>query len=140
MRRRTQVRRVPAHIALVEREGSGERTFSYRRGQEKHLRDYDVLREGVVIGHVYQDLATFERRTPGRMYVNARWSNVRWFFDHKEKIGDVVFDRRSTDYRTRVDAIEGLEWALALEAKFLREETESAASQAPQQQTIQESC
>jgi hypothetical protein len=37
-----------------------------------------ILPNGCEIGTVRTYMATMERRTPGRMYVNARWHAERW--------------------------------------------------------------
>jgi hypothetical protein len=47
------------------------------------LAHYDVFIEvdgrRVCIGGVKRELATFEQRTPGRVYVNKRWESPRWY-------------------------------------------------------------
>lgn len=46
---------------------------------ERFLKAYDVIRDGVVVGIVCERMETFEQKTPGRTYVNSRWSTPRWF-------------------------------------------------------------
>lgn len=80
---------------------------------EVRMKKYDVLLLGQKIGSVYQDTATFERKTPGRTYVNRRWRNVRWFFD---MVDDPAYrlkysPRRSSECETRRQAIEGMVYA-----------------------------
>jgi hypothetical protein len=64
-------------------------TLSRRKDREGHstLRSYDVLRDGEVVGVVERVSWYAERRTPGRMYVNARWKakSPRW---EARRVGD----------------------------------------------------
>jgi hypothetical protein len=55
--------------------------FGQRRRQEKVLKEYEIVVDGVVVATVCQRMETFEQRTPGRMYVNRRWETPRWFVD-----------------------------------------------------------
>lgn len=115
---------MPKPILIHTRDGSAElvliddganNTFEKRRrwGGEKiitRMKRYAVMVEGKKIGEVYQDRATFERKTPGRTYVNSRWTNVRWFYDLDQ---DPAFrtkygERRSTAQETRQWAVEGI--------------------------------
>lgn len=40
--------------------------------------EFDVYLLGTFIGKVRRSMATRERRTPGRTYVNARWQSPAW--------------------------------------------------------------
>lgn len=73
-------------IQFVQTNKGEERQHKkWRRGtiHITKLKEYDVFAtidgERVKVGRVFQDLATFERKTPGRTYVNARWSSPRWY-------------------------------------------------------------
>jgi hypothetical protein len=99
---------------LVQINAGAEQPFRRRTrfGKERIvlIKKYEVRVDGKRIGVVYQSEATFERRTPGRVYVNSRWTNVRWFYQldpnpaYKMKYGE----RRSTDQETRKGALERL--------------------------------
>lgn len=121
-------------VELVLTDDGANNVFEKRRrwGGEKivtRMKRYDVMLDGKKIGEVYQDRATFERKTPGRTYVNSRWTNVRWFYDLEK---DPAFrtkygERRSTDNETRQRAVEGLLWLRTLRL-------EQAAEMAPDQE------
>lgn len=57
----------------------------YGTKREVRLKDYDAFTEvegaRIKLGRVYQALATHERKTRGRMYVNSRWSSPRWYYE-----------------------------------------------------------
>lgn len=119
-------------VQLVMTDDGANNTFEKRRrwGGAKivtHMKRYDVLFEGKKVGEVYQDRETFERKTPGRTYVNARWTNVRWFYDldkdpaFRTKYGE----RRSTAQETRKNAVEGLLWLRQLRLQQAKEVDES---------------
>lgn len=44
-----------------------------------HGRRYHVKVKGKIIGRIERDEATFERKSAGNRFVNARWSSLRWF-------------------------------------------------------------
>lgn len=76
------------------------------------LKTYNVTdAEGNLIGRVSLDMATFEQRTPGRMYVNSRWQSPRWFYS----VGD-RFSRSRIFYGTRKEAITALLRSIAQDA------------------------
>lgn len=81
------------------------RRYGRRKRIERKLRQYRVeTRDGVVIGKVYEGMATFETRTRGRMYVNSRWTSPRWYYDV-----DGSFAGYGRSYsETRKDALERL--------------------------------
>ncbi len=54
---------------------SGRRS---REAKDITLTTYDVLLDGEPIGQVERAMLTREQRTPGRRYVNARWSSPGW--------------------------------------------------------------
>lgn len=71
---------------------------------ETGVKAYDVVSDdGSIIGTVAQEMATFERRTPGRRYVNARWQSPRWFY----YVAGQVWRSRMA-YTTRKDAVGAL--------------------------------
>lgn len=69
----------PADVRLVLQEDSLKDVRKHGRRQETVLRVYDVYHGDTHIGTVGLDMATFEQRTPGRMWVNKRWCSPRWF-------------------------------------------------------------
>lgn len=73
-----------------------------RRRREVTLLRYDVMLGDTRIGEVGRRMATFEQRTPGRVYVNNRWTSPRWFYE----MPDLRYIR--ADYETRKQALENL--------------------------------
>lgn len=98
--RRSPPRKLPQGVTLREHETSGQDVFRRGKPGEIRMKRYHVLLDGVVIGEVYQDRTTFERKTPGRVYVNARWENVRWHA-RRSPVGRSYY----TYYETRLDAV-----------------------------------
>lgn len=78
----------------------------YSRRRTVKLKAYEVYApDGALIGVVYQDMQTFERKTPGRTYVNSRWQSPRWF----QHLGDDRYGSgRRVDHETRKWALEDL--------------------------------
>jgi hypothetical protein len=101
-------------VELVQTNAGREQEFVRKRWRPSptvvKMKEYDVLLEGQKIGEVAQALATFERRTRGRTYVNSRWHNVRWFYelDKDPAFRTKYGERRSTDYETRKRCVEAL--------------------------------
>lgn len=101
-------------VELVQTNEGDERQFKRRSRYGKvtivKMKDYAVLLDGKKVGRVFQGEQTFERKTPGRTYVNARWTNVRWFFelDKDPAFRTKYGERRSTDRETRKDAVESM--------------------------------
>jgi len=81
--------------------------YGRRRTIERRLKAYDVILDGVMIGRVFEAMATFERKTRGRTYVNSRWRSPRWY---QEQLGQMTSFR--TYFETRKQAAEALLWAL----------------------------
>lgn len=48
-------------------------------GRNTHGRTYKAAIEGEEFGGVEQWETTFERRSKGNRYVNARWQSLRWY-------------------------------------------------------------
>ena len=61
---------------------------------------YAIVVDGKVIGHVERRLATRERKTPGKRYVNARWYSPGWFQVNKSG--------RDLERYSRKDAVEAV--------------------------------
>lgn len=98
----------PVTYTLSQRDG--ERTVKHgrRRPKTTTLKSYDVINaEGHIIGQVMHEMATFERKTRGRTYVNSRWQSPRWFY---QPAGEW---RRSIEYTSRKQAIEALLFDIA---------------------------
>lgn len=73
-------------------------------GRIVNLSQYEVIdANGKLVGYVFRDMATFERRSPGRMWVTDRWKSPRWFY----RIGTSTARSRMF-YETRLQAIESL--------------------------------
>ncbi|TGT90886.1 MULTISPECIES: hypothetical protein [unclassified Mesorhizobium] len=92
-------------IAYTLQQRDGERIVKHGRFRVKTttLKSYDVIgAEGQILGQVMHEMATFERTTRGRMYVNSRWQSPRWFY---RPAGEW---RRSIEYTSRKQAIEAL--------------------------------
>lgn len=68
-------------------------------GKDRTLHRYDVLVDGEVVGSVARETVTRERRTPGRRYVNARWTALGWFYYTTDS------HRRSPERSSRADAV-----------------------------------
>lgn len=71
-----------AEYVLVQTNAGLERSWQRSKLRQTpiiKLTEYDVYLNGVVIGRVWRGLATFERKTAGRVYVNSRWQSPRWF-------------------------------------------------------------
>ncbi|AXQ68813.1 hypothetical protein HOU00_gp312 [Caulobacter phage CcrPW] len=66
-------------LRKIDTSGEREEVFGRRKRQRRRLNAYDIIHDGVVIGTVRERLVTFENRSPGKMYVNYRWQNPRWF-------------------------------------------------------------
>lgn len=92
-------------------------------GQPDYLGNptWDVHADGVLVGNVYAGEATREDRTPGRMYVNSRWTVKAWY---ATPANETRFTRSySIDYRSRVDAVGsliGFDYDAARAAKIVR--------------------
>lgn len=72
------------------------------------LKSYKVLDpNGVLLGVVRHDMATFERRSKGKMFVNSRWQSPRWFYEIDHRRSRVFFE-------TRKQAVEELLRSVAL--------------------------
>lgn len=71
----------------------------------KYPPGYDVALNGAVIGLVQRHFPTWERRTPGRVYVNARGTCKRaeWW----PRVAGQSVDRLG-NYRTRAGAVQAL--------------------------------
>jgi hypothetical protein len=66
---------------------------------------YRVEVDGVVIGYVYRQQFTRERRTPGRRYVNRRWQSPGWTFTVREgEFGRWEVSNRAEGVRRLLDA------------------------------------
>lgn len=76
-----------------------------RRRRDVTLLRYRVLHGDKEIGEVGRRMATFEQRTPGRMYVNSRWTAPRWYYEQP----DHRYVR--AHYETRKAALIDLIWA-----------------------------
>lgn len=50
-------------------------------------REWEVYLDGTMIGSIRYGLITRERRTPGRTYVNARWSSPGWTYAYPSDPG-----------------------------------------------------
>lgn len=81
---------ISSDLEFVQTNKGSEQVWQKRRRWGGEMRtvlfkDYDVFAqvdgERVKLGRVYQSLATFERKTRGRTYVNSRWSSPRWFYE-----------------------------------------------------------
>jgi hypothetical protein len=85
-------------MSAIELQRHPERERAYT------LRSYDVIQQGQVIGIVERVKWTAERRSPGKMYVNARWQgrSPRWEFTRP---GD---PRAASGFYSRKSAIEML--------------------------------
>lgn len=51
------------------------------------LRAYEVIRDGNVVGKVYEERETLESRTRGRTYVNRRWVGAKTVWSAAGKMG-----------------------------------------------------
>lgn len=101
--------------AVVLREtNTTTRAYLPRRGlkREVTLRRFDVLMDGQKIGEVERAMLPREQRTPGRVYVNARWTSPGW--QYRELTG------RALECYSRRDGIErlvrqqpGMDWRQA---------------------------
>ncbi|PBB41763.1 hypothetical protein CK222_21650 [Mesorhizobium sp. WSM3866] len=91
--------------AYMLQQREGERTVKHgrRRPKTTTLKSYDVLNaEGKVIGRVMHEMATFERKPRGQMWVTSRWHSPRWFYQPASQW------KRSIEYTSRKQAIEAL--------------------------------
>ena len=77
------------------------REIRRRPWRGKQLISYEVVRAGAVLGEVGQRTTDAERRTPGRNYVNARWTTTEWYFD-------VPGEHRTFSARSRREAVANL--------------------------------
>jgi len=97
---------------FVQTNKGSERVFQrskLRKTPVVRLKDYDVFVQlgfvRVRLGRVFQSMATMERKTPGRMYVDARWESPRWYY---EADGDHFRNVYSSPLETRREATQGL--------------------------------
>lgn len=61
-----------------------ERPFSPEYRAADGYKHYDVHLDGKVLGSVLNGDETIERRTPGKRYVNARWTRKCWIYDSRD--------------------------------------------------------
>lgn len=94
-------------LARKDQDEREVQTGRYGSRRTVKLKAYDVFApDGDLIGVVYQDMHTFERRTPGRVYVNSRWQSPRWFqYLGTDRYG---YGHRRLDHETRKWALEDL--------------------------------
>lgn len=98
----------PDDVKLVRRESDAvdrEVVYGRRRRITRKLKSYEVRGpDDTPLGVVAEELATFEQRTPGRVYVNYRWQSPRWYFyQNADRTGRCKYPRE-----TRKAAIEDL--------------------------------
>ena len=72
-------------IELVMKESNTIEHRGIRFSEKKNVRlaTFDVVLDGEVIGQVARRMLTRERRTPGRRYVDARWTSPGWVYIEK---------------------------------------------------------
>lgn len=91
-------------LVLVPESAQQKVRTGKRRSREVLLLRYDVMLGDKRLGEVGRRMTTFEQKTPGRMYVNRRWTSPRWFFE----MPDLRYIRAVFD--TRKEALESLLW------------------------------
>lgn len=90
-------------LSIILRDEGRTVRHGRRGGRETKLKSYDVFAFGGHVGIVALEMATLERSTPGRTYVDARWQSPRWFFYVGLNRG-----RRSIECTTRKEAVNRL--------------------------------
>jgi hypothetical protein len=60
----------------------------YRAGRARdvNLIRYAVYSDGVFVGHVANEMVTFEKSRPGKNYVDRRWQSPRWKFYEEDSV------------------------------------------------------
>lgn len=110
-RHRSPPRQLPEGVTLRAIEPPAHRDTYRRKGKDIKLHHYEVIRDGEVIGLVFQDSVTFESGHPQAPTCIRRWHSIHWRYN--------LNDRRYVDswYGTRISAVMSLLNTLRLMAE-----------------------